>query len=211
MRRSKTKTSIKAGDSKISSVCSSATRVYFCKIQKANEKIIYPLERQAEIDGAKSQKVKNEKYSAWKLLEYGVKDLYNKDLGQFSFKKLQSGKWMSDGFFFSISHTKNLVCVAISDKPIGVDIENLEEFEKKVENKKDVLWKKIASEKEYEMIKNPPIGRLSTFWTKKESIYKCQKDDLPFMPSAIDSNMYSVLCKKFKIFGERYVISICTL
>lgn len=210
MRRSETKTSIKADDKKIAAGCSSSTRVYFCKITKASEKILYPIERQAEIDGAKSQKVKNEKYSSWKLLEYGVKDLYNKELSQFSFKKLQSGKWMSDGFCFSISHSKNLVCVAISDKPIGVDIENLDEFEKKVANKKDLFWKKIASEKEYEMIKKPSIGRLSAFWTKKESIYKCQKDDLPFIPSRIDGNLYPVLCKKFKFFGERYVIAICS-
>lgn len=211
MRRSETKTSNKADDSKKKSGCFSATRVYFSKITNATEKIAYPIERQAEIDGAQSQKVKNEKYSSWKLLEYGVKDVYNKDLSQFSFKKLQSGKWVSDGFYFSISHSKNLVCVAISDKPIGVDIENLEEFEKKVANKKDVLWKKIACEKEYEIIKNPSIGRLTAFWTKKESIYKCQNEDLSFIPSAIDSNFYSVLCKEFKFGGERYVVSICVL
>lgn len=201
------KNSLKYTDNKSSGTF---TRVYIAEIKSQTEKIGYPAERQAEIDLCASQKVKNEKFSAWKLLSYAVRDIYNKNLNDFVFTKLQTGKWCADKFFFSLSHTKNLVCVAVSDKAIGVDAENLSDFEKKVKEKKDDFWKKIATKKEYESIKNPSIGRLTALWTKKESIYKCFQDKTPFIPGKIETSDYGVFTKKLKIFQEDYVLSVCT-
>ena len=82
----------------------------------------HPL-RQSQIDSCKSNKVKEEKFYVWKLLEYAVFSLFNKPLTDFNITLDKTGKWLSNGFEFSLSHSNGVVAVAISPYPVGVDVE----------------------------------------------------------------------------------------
>lgn len=88
---------------------------------------IYPNERQIEIDNCSNQKTKDEKYYVWKLLEYALKDGFNLNIEDLKFKKEANGKWVSDKISFSLSHSGELVAVAISQIPYGIDIQKIDD------------------------------------------------------------------------------------
>lgn len=70
---------------------------------------------------------------------------------------------------FSISHSGNMLVVAISKQPIGVDVQTILPFS-------EALAKTICSEKEFELIakSKTPARELTKLWTKKESLIKCK-------------------------------------
>ena len=156
-------------------------------------------ERNEEISRVNCLEVKKQKYWVWKLLELAIlRDLkmLPEDVG---FKKEKSGKWTADKFYFSLSHTNDMVCVAISDKPVGADIENIDRLSKHDSLEKlkvKVLHKKeeVNSDKE-----------LLELWTKKESIYKCDGKS-SFVPNKILASEYPVV--SFEIDDE-YALSAC--
>lgn len=78
--------------------------------------------RDEEICSALNEKVKRQKFFAWKLLQKGLNKLGFNPL-DIEFFKSGNGKWTSNKVNFSISHSEKAVVVAISDLPVGVDVE----------------------------------------------------------------------------------------
>lgn len=68
---------------------------------------------------------------------------------------------------FNISHCKNGIAVAISDKPIGIDIESFHKAE-------ECLVRKTMNKSEEETINNADDSSemFTIFWTKKEAVLK---------------------------------------
>lgn len=109
------------------------------------------------------------------------------------------GKPISKDKYFNVSHSKGYVAIAISDEPIGLDIEYLRPH-------KETLKKMIASEKEEKAIKS--IEDFFMVWTSKESLVKCVgtgfKEDLKSIPALPfngikkykDKIYYSKSCKE---------------
>lgn len=83
---------------------------------------VYPIERQAEIDGTPNDIVKAEKYCTWKLLEKVLSSRFGARLNDLSPKKKAGGGWVLDGFFLSLSHFEGYASAAVSKKPVGIDI-----------------------------------------------------------------------------------------
>lgn len=81
---------------------------------------------------------------------------------------------------FSISHSKNYVCVAVADKDIGVDIELIRPFN---EN----LCKKVMNESEMNVFKRIKDKNKCFFevWTKKEAYVKRKRVGLISFPKDI--------------------------
>lgn len=132
---------------------------------------VYPKIRQKEISSAKNEKVRAEKFFVWKLLGFALKESLNTDIKDLDFKKEPDGKWVCDKCCFSLSHTKGFAAVAVSDKPVGVDIENFADFKSRTDPE---TLKKLS------LRANIPIDTGETGyedflagWTKKESIFKC--------------------------------------
>ncbi len=145
---------------------------------------VFPLERQKEIEGCKNERVRKEKYCAWKLLEYALKDTFDISMTEMRFAKLSSGKWTAEDFCFSLSHTKGVVAVVLSKRPVGVDVE-------KGNSKLLRLQDKILSEnerEEYSYIEEKERYLLEK-WTQKESIFKAYKES-GFVPREIDTQGY---------------------
>ncbi len=177
--------------------------LYFAKVQSFNDNL-YPIDRQKEIDSVNNPNLKAQKQTSWKLLEFAVKDIFNKKTEDFTFK-CENGKWQTDGFYFSISHTKKLVCLALSDAPVGVDIENITDFASRVENRKG-FFEKIAAKKELEIIKSPSIGRLLQLWTGKESNFK-RNNQKVFLPRSTEVDVNETFYAFLAEDGEGFKVS----
>lgn len=72
--------------------------------------------------------------------------------------------------YFSLSHAGDYVAVAISDKPVGIDIEEIADKENN-----SSIAKRFYTDGERQMIKNCPEGECEAFfriWTLKEAFIK---------------------------------------
>lgn len=168
---------------------------------------VYPKERAEEINSCGNQDVKNEKFYVWKLLEHGLKHSLGKNIKDFNFTK-NGYKWTCDKCNFSLSHTGNLVAVAVARNSVGVDIEEIdfERFEK-------IPSEKILTRNEIDQNKNMQKKRLIThlnrLWTIKESIFK-KNNDNAFAPTKIEVDEYSHITKIVDVGGEKYFLSVAT-
>ncbi len=131
--------------------------------------------------------------AATELLNMGVENLW-----------YDRNKPMADNCFVSISHSGDMVAVCRSDKPIGIDIELIDE-------RKDLekLSKRVFRGKETELFKNNPTPeQFYEIWTRKEAYSK------------IDGQGVNEIMKGFDIFDLQdydfhteivndYVLSIC--
>ena len=107
---------------------------------------------------------------SWLMLEEGMKT-FNFQLSTFNYEK--NGKpYVENGPYFSISHCKTAIAVAIDNRPIGIDIESIRHAD-------DELIARTMNEEEQSQITNhkSPIESARAFtrlWTQKEAIVKLQ-------------------------------------
>ena len=129
--------------------------------------------RDISYDGCKtpSEKRKIEHFSAYEL----CKDMLFSYFGIENpvFEKTPNGKPFIDKgvAFFSISHTKNRVYCAVSDKNIGIDAEFLScRRDEKIQK----FANRFFAEKEIEFIEKEGFSEKAFFevWTKKEAYIK---------------------------------------
>ena len=168
---------------------------------------VFPSSRSEEIFACGSDKTKKEKYCAWKLLEYALFHAFGKRIEEIAFAKSAQGKWTCDFCHFSLSHSENAVAVALSDSPIGIDIEQI----KPVKNREKVA-KKILTEKELEEYQRLSINEtqanafLLEIWTKKESVFK-RGGIASFIPNLICAGE-TTQTKKVFLADKEYFLSV---
>ena len=100
------------------------------------------------------------------LLERMIKRIYGKE--RFEIKYNKNGKPLCDFCFFSISHSGEYAAVAVSDEPIGVDIQIPDGFKKR---EKYMLFS--PDENEFVNAKDSE-NRFYTLWTRKEAYIKAE-------------------------------------
>lgn len=140
-----------------------------------------------------------------------------------SFKRNDYGKPFLKGyqnFNFNISHSEDFVVCAIDEKPIGIDIEKINQIEY------EEIWESFFSISEKDYIKRTIDNRLNRFyeiWTLKESYIKLYGKGLSIplrsFSIAIDENEnISVIMENerkeyyFKMFDldDEYKIAVCS-
>ena len=181
--------------------------VYIAQIPNDKElKTVYPPSRQDEILSVSNEKVRREKYFVWKLLEYALDRTFGKKITDINFIKMDCGKWCCDVCEFSISHSHNAVCVAISTSPVGVDIE-------KIQTPKVDVSRKILSPTqlvEYASYNaDDKVKFLINAWTKKESLFKKQNARLLTREQNNTQEDY-VFQKTVFVANEPYSLSVAT-
>ena len=168
---------------------------------------IFPPSRAKEIESCSNPQVRNQKYFVWKLLENALYHSFGLKIDKLNLKKQDSGKWECDECCFSLSHCDGFAAVAVSRKPIGVDIEKCDKS-----RFNGALAEKITTEKEGEGLKNTGGTKeeeLCVLWTKKEAIFK-QSGGKSFQPGIIETSNYATVTKKFAVDGESYFISVAS-
>lgn len=124
-----------------------------------------PAERKARADALVFEEKK-----VMSVLEYFVVKKLVKAKGLPDFKYNKFGKpYLKGCKHFNVSHSKHIMVIAVSDNPIGVDIEATKNISQNlinyVCNKKEAMAIKESKDKNKEFTK---------LWTKKESLIKLQ-------------------------------------
>ena len=139
------------------------------------------------IKAYKNRDVRCVSCSAWVLL-YNVLIENGLEYGQVVFDKRGKPSFSDCKIYFSLSHSKGVCAVAVSDQPIGIDVELC----RKKYN--DHLVERSLSEKE----KIAFDGDFTRFWCRKESIAKLTGKGITGYPNDIDSED-----KKYHFYEER--------
>ncbi len=89
--------------------------------------------------------------------------------------------YLPDGPCVSVSHTAGAAAVALSGRPVGVDVERLRTV-------RQGLDRRIMGRREYEWYcaRGRRTEDLLTLWTLKESYYKCLGTGLPGFPNGTE-------------------------
>ena len=116
--------------------------------------------------------------------------------------------------YSNISHSRNIVAVALSDSPVGVDVECIRQVPD--------VGRKLLSEREKEwVLKNKQTGWILPLWTLKESYgkaygvgisYPMQKTE--FFPEEYISPWTRYSCSDkyvtcFNTVNDTYTLSVC--
>ena len=112
--------------------------------------------------------------------------------------------YLENGPYFSISHCKQGIAVAVSETPIGIDIETIRPFNE------GLMRKTMNSEEQTHILSslNPEIEFIR-LWTQKEAYVKMQG-------TGIISDMHDILCNVSNVAWEeilelekRFICTIC--
>ena len=163
--------------------------VYIAKIPFDTEEIIlYPPARQEEVLGCTNEKVRRHKYYVWKLLLYALEKSLSLKGEDIVFEKTKEGKWICPACFFSLSHSENIVAVALSENTVGVDVEKIRPVNSSV-------LKKLVNEK-------ASVEEFFKKWTEKESVFKA-------FGRKYGGN-YFLQTQTLPLEEEKYVLSVVT-
>ncbi len=171
-----------------------------------NYETLTPKERNEEVLSVSNETVKKSKYWVWKTLEYAFFRTFGYKILDLDLTKTKNGKWVSEKCYFSLSHSKNAVAVAVSNRETGIDIEESASFYKKFEDEKtfELFIKKILSKRE-----TTPKNRaeLLTLWTKKECLFKASKLK-GFMPTKLCTEGQEISTGLINLGEKDFVISV---
>lgn len=145
-----------------------------------------PLWRQKKVESLKKEdKVRS--VVAFLLLERALQDLGISPVPEFAYEEF--GKPYLPGYpvHFSLSHTKNAVACAVSDCPIGVDVQEKMKYSSR-------LSKRICSDAERTALENAEDKGLvlTALWTKKEALAKCSGKGLGERFSSLEGEVFTL-------------------
>lgn len=155
---------------------------------------VFPKQRNDEIADCKNPALQRQKYFVWQLLDYALRRTLGKGIAEVKPYKDEKGVWRSDDICFSLSHGKNLIAVAVSAYPVGVDVELIDEarftdklaerilvgYEKDLYEQFDGATTKYAGSPYEETPQFQKAEFLAKRWTLKESIFKQTQCQAPF-------------------------------
>ena len=169
---------------------------------------IFPPERAEEIEACSNGQVRQSKYYVWKLLESALMRSFGLKMKNVHFTRTASGKWECPDCCFSLSHSGNLVAVALSRKSVGVDVEKKDET-----RFNEALAKKILTGREEEaysgLEQTARPAALNVLWTKKEALFKCRGDGA-FVPNGVETTEAVFAAREIVCGDERYLLTVAS-
>jgi len=111
-----------------------------------------------------------------------------------------------DDFYYNISHTRNAIVIAVSEFPVGVDIEKVKESDLKIANR-------FFTENEREYLKKNALDINRLFyeiWTKKEAYIKYTGKGLVMPLKSFDVLDAYISSHIYTIEKDDYIISVCS-
>lgn len=146
---------------------------------------ILPKERQERIDKLKIEEMREKRVLAGAFMQYGLSRVTHVPIRNICYSYGEQGKpeldWKSINTrecssFFSLSHSGKYAVLAVSDKPVGADVERLR-------NNRERVAKRCFHKKEYEDImalqdEEERGRRFLEYWTMKEAYVKRKGEGL---------------------------------
>ncbi|MBQ7907509.1 MAG: lecithin retinol acyltransferase family protein [Clostridia bacterium] len=173
--------------------------VYVSDIQRFKHYNKLPKFAKEEIKRLKNPASIEQKKCAYGLLNYALQKSFDIKPKISLVTKDKRGKPTLKGCFFSISHTSNLVAVAVSRRDVGVDIEEIKEHAALSPERNHVLSESETAESFVDVL---------SLWTKKEAIFKLDNSLTGFIPGKIDTNLYPTKTIKVLFEGKEYFLSV---
>lgn len=168
---------------------------------------VYPPERNREIENTPHEGLRQQRFLVWKLLEYAIGRSFNLKMSDLRFSQNRFGKWTCEKVWFSLAHTESFVAVAVSNSPIGVDLENIPVFLEKHSSSALEALEKIATANEWGSLSGREPTDVLTLWVKKESVFKCSGNGR-FRPYEIDTTDALLSCRKLNL-NEPLLLALC--
>ena len=154
--------------------------------------------RKLKIDRLQKEPAKKLSAAAGMLARRGIARHFGMNPKDISFRCTKNGKPYADGLdiHFSLSHSGNLAVCAISDKPVGIDVEKVRSVNMRVAQK----W--FTPKEQYYVFsdKRKTQKRFFEIWTKKEAYVKRMGTgvtDFQSFDVMGDASIYLVKNKKY--------------
>jgi len=141
---------------------------------------------------------------AYLLLKRALKEVYGIDENP-EIIELEGGKPVlkhHPEIHFNLSHCKEAVACVVSNEPVGVDVERVRNYDKK-------LARYVLNDEEFEEVEksDDKAKEFIKYWTKKEAVLKLTGE-------GIRSDLKTILDREnatFKVTeGERFVCTVAT-
>lgn len=192
-------------------------KLYFCNITYFSEAQFrewfenMDIERRKSVSRLKIAQKQKSSIAADHLCRSAISAFCGVSSDSIIFKKNKHGKPFAADLpvHFNISHSRNIVACAVSDREIGIDIEKIREVNPR-------SAERFATDDELEYIKNSKNGFFE-IWTLKEAYFKCigtgLGSDIKNISFKINSS--SVICSEsgfelsFQKTSEDYICSVC--
>ncbi len=156
--------------------------------------------RKLKVDRLKKEPAKKLSVAAGMLARRGIAHHFGMQPQDITFRRDHNGKPYAEGLdiHFSLSHSANLAVCAISDKPVGIDVEKVRSVNMRVAQK----W--FTPKEQYYIFsdKRKIQKRFFEIWTKKEAYVKRLGTGICEFPSfdvTQDSSVYLVKNKKYVV------------
>lgn len=181
--------------------------VYVARVVTGEIEEVYPPERDLLIQKTKNEGLRRERYSVWLLLRYALSDALSINIRDLDIGRTDSGKWIAEGVYFSLSHTSELVAVAVSDSPVGVDIEAVRA------TLSGRCAERILTEHEISEYNLLPEDKREEYiiskWSGKEALFK--KEELSaFIPHDYRPTEENTHSYRIEENGKAYILTVAT-
>ena len=180
-----------------------------------NEYALLGADDKARIDRKKNENDKKRTVAARMLTRRSIAKLYGISEGSIEFDTYENGKPFVKGGHpeISISHSGDIVAIAISDAPIGIDIEEIRTVDlslmKRFFKSEDISYVlgENASAEDYGAYSSLPVlTRFFEIWTKKEAASKLDGRGISAI-NEISLEDYSFQSEI--IMDGKYIVSVC--
>lgn len=143
---------------------------------------------------------------ALRLLKYAYRIKFGKDADEQNLRKTESGKWVSDGGFVSVSHSGKFVAVALCSNAVGIDLQAKTAAS---EQTLRAIANKFFCENELNDFEHSTDKTDAFFftWCKKEALWK-KSDKQPLTIKDIDTTDESFCKKKLTLEKDTYYLAV---
>lgn len=136
-------------------------------------------------------------------------DRRGKDMTELVLERAPNGKpfFKSSDMEFGISHSGELAVCALSERPVGIDVEELRE----IRNVNGLAARFLSKAEQYYVTHSANMSEaFLEVWTKKEAYLKFKGTGISGINLAeIDVNRLSCHTFRYTCNGKQYVISVC--
>jgi len=139
---------------------------------------------------------------SWLMLKERLENEGIRELGDFQHN--EHGKpFLQQGPYFSISHCKEGIAVAVDDQPIGIDIESIRRADK------DLIERTMNAEEQAQIAESAEPDRAFTrLWTQKEAIVKAQGTGIESFEQLQNIRVQNTEYRVQTFETEKYIYSI---
>ena len=160
---------------------------------------LLPPEKQKTIAKIVHLPTKQQAILAWALLVYALR-LQDRPLPKLKFSETGKPFFADEKKHFNLSHTDTLVCLALSDQPVGIDAQTLT-------TTSDGVVRRVLSDAEQQLLaqSDDKNALFTRFWTLKEAFVKQTGEGLSHSFSALEFAPYADK-DTFRAYGMQFAV-----